>query len=51
MKKRKDKKENEEKLQKITSYVPEAARTICRNTLDHIGILDTTLPYLAVVGN
>lgn len=36
--KQKDKKDREKDLQEIMSDVPKAARTICRNILDHGGI-------------
>lgn len=38
MRKQKDKIEKQKKLRKITLYVPEEARNICRKILDHKGI-------------
>lgn len=43
MRKQKDQIEKQKKLRKITLYVPEEARNISRNILDHNGILDTTM--------
>lgn len=43
MRKQKDQIEKQKKLRKITLYVPEEARNISRNILDHNGILDTTV--------
>lgn len=43
MQKQTDKIKKQEKLQKITLGVPEAARAICRKILDHKGISETTV--------